>query len=211
MSHVLKLNTAANLSISCRIILSPRYSLMVFIKWPSAFIFIHYFCFCVLGVGGCRCVDKSCSAAHYQRHEDRVWMDQTDGDAASGIQPGHAYSPPHFALWGTCHTSFNVPFFFLKQVLISLLPRTDTHVSDMYTDHVGVTLLKCCRSWSCPAHRLWKVAECWVCWLSCWRWFSPACRRPRSRKTSRHLSECQPSCGWKESRIEGHASFDGVS
>ncbi len=53
------------------------------------------------GVGGCQCVDKGCSAANNQRHQDSVWVDETDGNPPPGLQPGHPHPAAHAALWGT--------------------------------------------------------------------------------------------------------------
>lgn len=57
-------------------------------------------CMLSVGVGGSRCADQGSCAPDYQWHKDSVWVDQTDGHTAPGLQAGNSNSSAHAAIWG---------------------------------------------------------------------------------------------------------------
>lgn len=67
----------------------------------------------------------------------------------------------------------------------SVLTRKYTHCT---------ALMEMCRalfhrSWNSHVLGWWRAVVSWLCWLSCWRWCSPVCKLPKSRRTSKHPSE----------------------
>lgn len=61
-----------------------------------------------VGVGCCRCVDQGGWASDHQWHEDRVRVDQTNGDTTPGLQAGNKNSSPHFTVWGNTQETSQV-------------------------------------------------------------------------------------------------------
>lgn len=74
---------------------------------------VHNFCTSLivfmlcLGVGGSRRADQGGWASDHQWHKDSVWVDQTDGNTAPGLQAGNKDSATHTALWGNRNTNIN--------------------------------------------------------------------------------------------------------
>lgn len=133
-----------------------------------------------LGVGGSRRADQGGWASDYQWHKDGVWVDQTDGNTAPGLQTGNKDSAAHVALWGNRNTNINTILALRYLLIFFLLLFVYTYQSFVFCF---------VRNWSCWVPEWWRTAEFLICWLSCLRLCSPVCRLLKNRKTSRHQSE----------------------
>lgn len=133
-----------------------------------------------VGVGGCRCSDQGCRASDYQWHKDCVWVDQTDGYTASGLEAGNTNFAAHVALWGARIKGFNHKMLNPKGSFVWFLSVV------VFASH-AICLF--CRSWSCWVPEWWRAVEFLICWLSSLKLCNPVFKQLKNTKTFRHQSE----------------------